>query len=69
LSFFEDFAITPFLTECFDHFVIAQILLVKADTISSKEMGYKSIVVGGKGENVVQLASFLITARQRSVAP
>jgi hypothetical protein len=38
-SFFEDFAITPLLTKCFDHFVIAKILLVKADTFTNKEMG------------------------------
>jgi hypothetical protein len=38
-SFFEDFAIAPFLTKCFDHFVIAKILFVKADTVTKKEMG------------------------------
>jgi hypothetical protein len=37
--FFEDVAITPFLTKCFDHFVIARILLVKADTVINKGMG------------------------------
>jgi len=38
-SFFEDFAITPFLSKCFDHFVIAKMLLVKVDTATNKETG------------------------------
>jgi len=39
LSFFEYFATTPFLAKCFDHFMNAKILLVKADTVTNKDVG------------------------------